>query len=425
MTTRGLTRTSSRGNSFYNSGIMRLIIAVLIIAAFSFIAVSTGAVTFTVERGTDLQAVIDHAADGDTLLLGAREFTAVPRSYQDPLCGNCENPQTEVSASVGFRIIGKGLTILGKGRDSTVLITNAGYGIYLENANGTIIRDLAITGGKRDSNGSATDAAVVIRRSRVLIEQVDIRDNKNRSSDTSLVVGIGGVFGREGSEIIVRACHILNNGWDGIALYRGATATVSDCLIRNGRGVGIGVTWDATCLAYRNEVSGYWKGIGSFGNSILIARNNIVHDNLGWGVAAAGQSCLEAINNVIHRNGNCGIAPWSTDCRGRIINNIITGNGWRDQWICPCVGVWNYGDWAKWDFRNNIVWNNAEGDYRDIWEQSDINGNLSVDPLLSDDGRYEPGEDSPVWHAGAVQIFNVDGSTSHIGHRGGPQAIPR
>ncbi len=404
---------------------MRLTIAVLTIAAFSFIAASAGAATFTVERGTDLQAVIDHASDGDTLLLGAKEFTAVPRSFVDPLCGNCEEPQTTVKASVGFRIIGKGLTILGQGRDSTILITNAGYGIYLENASGTIIRDLTITGGKRDDDGRATDAAVVIRRSRVLIEQVNLQDNEDRSLDTSVVVGIGGVFGREGSEFTVRDCHILNNGWDGIALYRGATATVSDCLIRNGRGVGIGVTWDATCLAYRNEVSGYWKGIGSFGNSILIARNNIVHDNLGWGVAAAGQSCLEAINNVIHHNGNCGIAPWSTDCRGRIINNIITENGWRDQWVCPCVGVWNYGDWAKWDFRNNIVWNNTEGDYRNIWEQNGINGNLSVDPLLSDDGQYRPVEASPVWNAGAVQIFNVDGSTSHIGHQGGPQAISK
>jgi hypothetical protein len=281
---------------------------------------------------------------------------------------------------------------------------------------------MTITGGVRDRDGNATDAGIVVRGSRILIENVDIRDNTHRSSDSSVVVGIGGIVGREGADITVRICRIVNGGWDGIALYRGATAVISDCEIRQGRGAGIGVTWDAYCVAYRNEVTGFWKGIGSFGTSVVITSNNFVHDNLGWGMIGTGESMLEATNNVIHHNGNCGVAPWSTTSRGRFINNIITANGWRDQWVCPCVGVWNYGDWAKWVFRNNIVWGNKAKNYEDIWDQTDINGNLNVDPMFLGESYFRLKPESPAWKAGDSTIFNRDGTRSHIGAQGGPRA---
>ncbi len=374
------------------------------------------------ERGSDFQAVIDYASDGDTILLSAKRYEARRTGFTDPLCGNCGDPQTEVAASYGFVVKNKGLVILGADRSETIVVTNAGYGLYLENADGTTLRNLTITGGKRDDDGNATDAAIVVRRSRVIIEQVDIRDNTDRSSDSSVVVGIGGVFGREGAEITLRDSRIINGGWDGVALYRGATAYIADCVIRDGRGAGIGVTWDAVCIAYRNEISGFWKGIGSFGTASVIACNNLVHDNLGWGLVATGTSSMEATNNVIHHNGNCGVAPWSTGSRGRLINNIITQNGWRDQWVCPCVGVWNYGDWAKWTFRNNIVWGNEAGNYEGIWDQTGIGGNLNLDPTFPAEGDYSLTEGSPAYQAGDSLIYNLDGSRSHIGLYGGPQA---
>lgn len=380
------------------------------------------AVSLTVERGSDLQGIINYADNGDTLILGAKTFEVRPTPFMDSLCGNCLNPHTPVPASYGFILKDKALVIIGQDRRLTRLVTNAGYGLYVENSQGAVLKNLTITGGRRDVSGDATDAGVVVRNSRLRIEQVDIRDNDHRLD--SVVVGIGGIIGREGAELIVTNCIIENNGWDGIALYRGAYAMVTDCLIKDGRGAGIGVTWDAVCVAYRNEVTGYWKGVGSFGTAIVIARNNLVHENLGWGLIATGQSWLEAVNNVVYRNGNCGVAPWSTESRGRIINNIIVANGWREQWVCPCVGVWNYGDWAKWKFSNNIVWNNKDGEYRDIWDQSEINGNLNVDPLFIGEGNFNLQEGSPGFHAGDTLIYNIDGSTSHIGLYGGPQARP-
>jgi hypothetical protein len=395
---------------------------ILLLLAFLAIAGPVAGAKLQVEGGSDLQAVIDSASDGDTLLLEATAFTARPVSLGDSLCGNCLDPRTTVEASYGFIIRDKALTLVGADRELTRLVTGAGYGLFFVNSQGSVVENLTITGGKRDPDGNATDAGIVIRSSRVRIENVDIRDNDHRID--TVVVGIGGVFGREGAEITIANCNLINNGWDGVALYRGAWAQVTDCLIKDGRGAGIGVTWDAACIAYRNEISGYWKGIGSFGTSIVVARNNLVHDNLAWGIIGTGQSWLDASNNVVHHNGNCGVAPWSTKSRGRIVNNIITENGWREKQICPCVGVWNYGDWAKWDFRHNIVWNNRDGEYQDIWDQTGIDGNLNVDPLFVGEGDFHLQENSPAQHAGDTLVYNTDGTTSHIGLYGGPQGRP-
>ena len=381
------------------------------------------ALTLTVERGDDLQAVIGYAGDGDTLLLGEKTFEAVPTLLVDPLCGNCEDARTEVAASVGFVVRDKALVIVGKDRERSRLVTGAGYGVYFENSHGSKLINLTVTGGIRDADGNATDAGVVIRNSSVEIARVNIVDNEHRID--SVVVGIGGITVREGGQAAIRECLISGNGWDGIALYRGAVAEITDCLIKDGRGVGIGVTWDATCWAFRNEVSGYWKGIGAFGTSWVVARNNLVRDNLGWGIIATGQAYMDIANNVVHHNGNCGIAPWSTESRGRIVNNIVTANGWRDQWVCPCVGVWNYGDWAKWQFSNNIVFGNTDGNYEDIWDQTGLNGNLSADPKFVSDMDFHLQADSPGRNAGDTLIYNTDGTASHIGLFGGPQALER
>ncbi len=394
-----------------------LIITLFILVWLSLPGAST---TLVVERGSDLQAVIDYAKNNDTLLIAAKTFEATPTTFQEPLCGNCEQTRTPVTATYGFIVKGKSLVLIGRDRDASRLVTNAGYGLYFEDSPFSVVRNLTVTGGKRDPDGNATDAGIVVRRSKVCIQEVTIRDNDHRVD--SVVVGIGGIFGREGADIIVQNCLIENNGWDGVALYRGASATVTDCLIKDGRGVGIGITWDAVCVAYRNEITGYWKGIGAFGSSWVIARNNLVHDNLGWGIIATGKAYMEITNNVIYHNGNCGLAPWSTESRGRMLNNIIVNNGWRDQWVCPCVGVCNYGDWAKWEFRHNIVWGNKAGEYENIWDQTGFNGNLNVDPLFVGEGDFHLRPQSPAFHAGDSTLFNLDGTISHIGLYGGPQA---
>jgi hypothetical protein len=392
----------------------------LFILVLLIIAGQADSRTYTVSRGSDLQSVIDYASDGDTVNIGAKTFTARAVPFVDSLCGNCTEHRTPVPATYGFLIKDKSIHLIGTDRTESKLVTNAGYGFFIVNSPHTSLTNLTVTGGKRDPDGNATDAGIVVRNSRVSMYQVDIVDNVNRID--SVTVGIGGIFGREGADIIIDHCRIENNTWDGIALYRGASALITDCTIKDGRGAGIGVTWDASCLAYRNHISGYWKGIGAFGTSWVVARNNIVSDNLGWGMIATGNSFMDMSNNLILHNGNCGVAPWSTESRGRIINNIIIKNGWRKEWVCPCVGVWNYGDWAKWEFSYNIVWNNQEGNYRDIWDQADINGNLDIDPGFVDDSTFILKDGSPAIDTGHPELSDPDGTRSDIGIFGGPQA---
>jgi len=368
----------------------------------------------------DLQPAIDSAADGDRLLIMPGTYEAHPDSYPEELCGNCEQHKTYVKTTRGFLIKDKALEIVGSGIDSTILVTRAGYGVLFEHSRGSIITNLTITGGVRDPDGMATDAGVVAKFSTVTVKNVKISDNTHQLED--VVVGIGGVFGRENSELFIMDNVIENNGWDGIALYRGANAYISDNEICDGRGAGIGITWDATAIVYRNRISGYWKGIGTFGDSRAVVRNNAVYDNLGWGVIATGNSFMEASNNVITRNGNCGFAPWSQTARGTLINNIVTENGWRKEWVCPCVGIWMYGKPENFVISHNIVWRNEEGNYRDMDDLTGQNGNISADPLFRGkiDFRLMPG--SPAIDSGDSVFTDPDGGPSDMGIYGGPGA---
>lgn len=361
---------------------------------------------------SDLQHAIDHAQSGDVIRIEPGIYEAKPRIFIDSLCGNCLEHRTFVSATQGFHIENKSLTIHGVDRERCVLKTNAGYGVYVNRSVNFSISNLTITGGVRDTSGDATDAAIVVKYSRATISDVRIIDDTIRMPN--VIVGIGGIFGREGSELIISNNFIYNNTWDGIALYRGATAFITDNIIDKGRGVGIGITWDANAIVSRNRISHYWKGIGTFGTSRAIVRNNAVFDNLGWGLVVTGSSFMEASNNAIVRNGNCGIAPWDSSAHGVFTNNIIAENGWRKEWVCPCVGYWMNGDERNFEFSYNDLWQNKEGNYKNVSDQTNINGNISVDPMFRDSTSFIPTNTVLTRH-GNPSITNSDGTRSGIG----------
>jgi hypothetical protein len=371
--------------------------------------------------GLDFETAIRLAASGDTIRLLEGMFGADPEPYEEKLCGNCQDHRTPIRATCGFHIRGKALCIIGNGPESTTLVTNAGYGILFEDSRGSLLSDLRVTGGVRDSAEMATDAGVVLKRSTVRVERVVIEDNEDRADHP---VGIAGIVGREGAELSVRDCIIRNNGWDGIALYRGAVASIADNIIEDGRGAGIGITWDAVATVLRNRISGYWKGIGTFGYSRAVVRNNAVFDNLGWGIIATGTSYLDASNNVVIRNGNCGVAVWSDDASGCFVNNIITENGWREEWVCPGVGVWVQGDASNFEIAFNNVWGNKSGDFQGGMVAEGSDGNISENPEFLDETDFHTSFVSPVRNAGTPLLTDPDGSRSDMGIYGGPSARP-
>ncbi len=369
----------------------------------------------------DLQSLIDNAKNGETIILKAGTYEAVPTEYIDELCGNCLEHQTIVRGTIGFIIKDKTIHIRGEDKEKVILKTNAGYGILFFNSVHSSISNLTIGGGIRDTSGDATNGGIVLKYSKVRIFDCIISNDTFRTSKTP-IVGICGIVLREGSEAVIRNNLIRNNTWDGIALYRGATGYIMENIIENGRGAGIGITWDASAIVECNRVSGFWKGIGTFGTSTAIVKNNAVFDNLGWGIVISGNSHMTLENNVITRNGNCGIAPWcdsSEHASGIITNNIITENGWRKEWVCPQVGLWMNSNKERFVFSYNNVWNNFAGEYKDVGDLTGIDGNMSSDPFFKSKFDFSLQSRSPLLNAGNPALTNLDGSRSHIGIDGG------
>jgi hypothetical protein len=382
-----------------------------------------------------LEDAITDAPDGSMIMIEPGSYAAVPEEFSDPQCGNCQDPATVSQASTGFAIRGKSLIIMGSGAESTELVTNAGYGVYIEDCPDVQLFDLSITGGVRDQDGAATDAGLVVRRSSVEIARCEIHDNQGDFSVT--IAGVGGIMGREGAIIKAHDNRIHDNSWDGIALYRDATATIYDNEIWNGRGAGIGITWDAQATVMRNNIHDYWKGIGSFGNSRVVALNNFVHDLAGWGIIACGTSDMICRNNTVVRCGNVGIAGWEETARIEIVNNVIAFNGVQEQWVAPRVGIWMNCLPGNYVIAYNDLYDNHDANvafgYREFedgtWsfeEARDFigtDGNISSDPLLAGDG-YGLMEGSKCVDSGDPACLDPDSSVSDIGATGGPFSRP-
>ncbi len=397
----------------------------------------------------DLQDAIDAASDGDTIHLLAGRHVAAAFEAVDPTCGNCADAEfrADIAITVGFLIEGKALHLEGASRTDTVLDTGAGYGLLFEDAGVSSVTNLTVTGGIRDADGRATDAAIVVRYTELTISGVDVLENNDLyAGEPDPVVGVMGITGREGAKLHVTGCRVLDNSWDGITLYRSdpdvadsaPEATIqentigctTDCIYyANGRGVGIGVTWDARATIERNRVHGYWKGIGSFGTTHVVVRNNLVQDMHGWGVIASGESTMEVINNTIVDNGNVGLAVWNEEASGEFINNIITGNGGVEEWVAKRTGVW-MNDSGDAIFAYNDVWGNevedvCTGGYPGGADCTPvafdgIDGNVSVDPGYVDEDVFALSSTSAVIDAGDPDILDLDGSRSDMGAYGGP-----
>lgn len=368
-------------------------------------------------QSVNLQEIIDTAIGGDTIFLQPGIYYATPSPYIEEECGNCTEHNTIVHGTKGFIVEGKSLHIIGSSSEEVILVTNAGYGFLFLHSKNSSISNVTISGGIRDTSGDATNGGIVVKYSNVEISNCIISNDTIRKEDDP-VVGICGIVVRENSKTTIINNRIINNTWDGIALYRGATAYILNNEIKNGRGAGIGITWDAEAIVIGNRVSNFWKGIGTFGNASAIVTNNSVFDNLGWGIVISGNSEMILMNNVVTRNGNCGVAPW-TGGEGKvnayIVNNIITNNGWRKEWVCPQVGYWMNAHDSYIIFMYNNVWGNEQGDYRDTTDLTGIDGNISVDPEFISEENFYLKETSPLLNAGHPDSKNKDGTRSHIG----------
>jgi hypothetical protein len=399
----------------------------------------------------DLQDTIDIAQDGDTIIITNYIHQGRGDEYIDNTCGNCEEENADIHTTKGLIISGKKLVLIGQSRENSIIQTNGGYGIILEDADGTVLKDFAITGGIRTADGKATDAGIVIRNStNVTIDNVYIHDN-----NASSYPGIAGIALREGAEVTIENCLIEKNSWDGIALYMGGTygpppsALIQFNELDGGRigdncgyGSGIGTTWDSYAKIIGNEIYGFWKGIGAHGASTLEAYNNIVREQCGWGMSNSSTAKIVAKNNLIYNNGRTGVMIGAINDETVFSNNIIMNNGYGVYVSGDCTDNTWFDAGVAFNYENIIFsYNNVYGNKNKYVKPVSLcneftvmnytgTGNISVDPLFqnaaSNDFRIDCG--SPAVDMGNPETSDndINGTRNDMGIYGGPysQAEP-
>ena len=301
-----------------------------------------------------LQAVLSGKVDSLEIYLQPGDYYLSPTSITDSTCGNCEEPNQFVPATAGLEISGSYVRITGPENRSAVIHTNAGYGIYFNHCKRGIIENLSVTGGIRDPDGNATDAAIVVKNSTVTIRNNHIYGNIGDSAIVvKNIVGVMGICGRENSDLTITDNEIIGNSWDGIALYRDASATIIGNLIDGvdkasskvaggGRGVAVGITWNARATIDGNLIKRYWKGIGIFVDANVTARNNIIEDILTWGIAywdaERGKPVGIIENNIIYSTGACGVSITRSQPGpnpGHLIGNVIVRTAQNPKYDAP------------------------------------------------------------------------------------------
>ena len=302
----------------------------------------------------ELQAVLSGKVDSLEIYLQPGDYYLSPTSITDSTCGNCEEPNQFVPATAGLEISGSYVRITGPENRSAVIHTNAGYGIYFNHCKRGIIENLSVTGGIRDPDGNATDAAIVVKNSAVTIRNNHIYGNIGDSAIVvKNIVGVMGICGRENSDLTITDNEIIGNSWDGIALYRDASATIIGNLIDGvdkasskvaggGRGVAVGITWNARATIDGNLIKRYWKGIGIFVDANVTARNNIIEDILTWGIAywdaERGKPVGIIENNIIYSTGACGVSITRSQPGpnpGHLIGNVIVRTAQNPKYDAP------------------------------------------------------------------------------------------
>ena len=72
-------------------------------------------------------------------------------------------------ATRGLRVSGRGIRLVAAVPGAATINTGAGYGLLFDGCDGCSLEGVVVTGGERDEDGRATDAAIVVRESTVVI----------------------------------------------------------------------------------------------------------------------------------------------------------------------------------------------------------------------------------------------------------------
>jgi parallel beta-helix repeat protein len=360
-----------------------------------------------------IQAAINAAAVGDTVLVSpgtyveridfqSKEITV--ESAAGPadtiIDGNQAGAVVTIRSSAGQTPVLRGFTI--RNGNDTSLTSGGGVGVF----NGPAL----IEGNWLMGNASCEGGGITARFSAATIRGNVISGNRPNCSGGT---GGGGIFiGGAGTVQVldnVITGNISSSDGGGIGLFAAGTPTISGNVISDNQ----------------TSLVGSGGGISMVNHSDALITNNVITGNRGrqgggiYWLVPLGPPGPTIVNNTIVNNGpiadntaQAGSAVFADgfDAATRLINNILSGS--TSQAVLDC-GTLN--DSNPPIISHNDVFNAGTGpDYGGgiCPDQTDVNGNISADPLLIDPaaGNFHLRGDSPAIDAG----LNADAPATDI-----------
>lgn len=306
----------------------------------------------------DLAARLAALGNQGELRLEPGRYVLEPTRSNDVACVTCPGPnwqEFQPPITVGLRLSGKGLRIVGAGADRTVIETHSGYGVFFDGCEDCSIEGVTLTSGNRGATDAVADGAIVVRESSVRVADCVLLDNLG---DGLLVmhafVGISGIIVREGGKAVVERCRIVRCSWDGVAVLRGGEVTLSDVAIDGvdrasgpvmggGRGVGVRIAHGGRAELDGVLIRRHAGGLSVHPGSAAIARDLIIEDSTTWGILADGAveapAELRVDGALLKGTAACGVlARPDGGVVGHLrgVRTVLCSTGPAGQ---PCTGV--------------------------------------------------------------------------------------
>lgn len=365
---------------------------------------------------TEIQAAIDHAIDGDTVLVGSGEyFIAESLTFRGKriTLKSEEGPRRTTIRMSDER---------GDARRATVVVFVSGED------RSSVLAGFTLTGGRGVGGGGIYGGGVYCAEGTAPI-LVDCTMTRNRA-----VVG-GGVHSALGSSPMLVNCRILRNvAGRGGGIFAasnfptdrvapdpenpksGASPTLVNCQISQNRAssFGGGAFFDEQssptvtgCLFTGNSARVSGGGVFAFYSLTSLAGCTIAGNSSGLrGGGLYVRSAVSTFVNCVvtgNRTGEAGGGVFVANCFSRFLNCTITGNAviTENDSIEESGGIHSEG--AAVHLTNSIVWNNLGGSLRTDSESrvrvshSSIEagqpwlgpGNIKLDPRFEREGFYD------------------------------------
>jgi parallel beta-helix repeat protein len=293
-----------------------------------------------------IQAGIDAAVDGDTVLVADGTYTG------------------DGNKNLDFN--GKAITVISENGPYTTIVDceGEGPGFYFHSGEGqgSVVSGFTITNGK---SVGITGAGIDISASSPVIRNNVIRNNQ------------GWGIGTHGASNPLIQENSIHDNSGGIEIWA-SQPHITGNFIENNSGYGIETANTRTFTILNN----------------IIAENG--HNGVDFGIPSGSSGSVVIINNTITANSAAGIYG-NRDTNLTISNNIVTNN--QD---CGIFFDTSY-NWGTPNSNYNDVWDNGGGNYCELAASG--TDDISADPLFVDpaNGDYHLWPNSPCIDAGTSE----------------------